>query len=1532
MIVNTEKLLYELNGTLNRTTKNISTSIERLASGFKVNGAKDNPANFSIITEMKTELGALDVARDNIEQGMDMLSYSEDIMANILNNLDRIKQLSIAASNEINDEKSIKAIQQEIDSCIETIEALKVSANYNGLDIFQETYDLDKNYTYKVTDGNIDSQAPTGAGNSLTTFSETFDTPVMTQPTAEEELSNAAGANPCHTKASRVIPEDINTIPSNMVQNTIQNVAQDSSTNTTTNAVLTPRILSDTSVNPNAENQATKTSATQNVENGIALYSVSRYTLVLQAGESQTVTVGGRTYTISNTMEKAGTLEYSYDSDKDLVTFKGVLNSQNPNNSESLNITAATNQADRVRLEGAFGIVNLGNKDDYIESDMSLGNVNAGDGDKTLIITGANVTNNSNNLCYYIGSGNNTVIAEESSRFAKIYTGIGKNNVLIKGHYISTFMRGDDYYETTQEANNNSLSAYGRKVTAISNGQNETLYLQNSTVTVNGTANYIGFTNSTNNNITINGTCKTIRLADGNNTVTMNGKVNKTSTGNGNNIFYINKTTGSIVTGNGDDTFYFADNANATLIDGGGGINKVIKAGTSNFMARNLEGYTDSPIKNYVGYLNLRANETLTVKMSNGYEYTIKNMLGENQRIKIGTDHINTQWGSTASPTFTLLEGKNLEITAKNGQADWIELADNTSDCTIYAGDRNDTIIVGQNSGKSKGHTIYGGDGNDRIYNMTNDTNIYGEAGNDFIELLTNGTANQTSGEGFVVDGGDGEDTISIVTNGHHGLITGGAGDDKIFVGSSSSIWNYCYTDNTNIQGGSGNDKFIIVNGKNNVFGGNGNNIFEINDAIKSGYSINGGTGNDSFTINASDSEGTINGNSGNNTFIINGSNNQDIKTGSGNDTITVSGNNNKIDAQAGEDTITVNGNNNEIDAGLGNDKIYINSSNNSAFITGGDGDDNISVTGTNNSNIHGGAGYDRLYQTSNILNCDGFEDITSTASKASFSIASDTEVKINILGHIYTINSNTAQLINYELQDKMLNMTIENATVNAQNGANNQLNIIGNKNTLNIKDGDDKIIINGNENIITTVSGNKNIQINGDNNTYTGTNDVNTIKINGNSNNITAGDSSDIINIASGEDNTIHALDGDDIITVAGNNNNIYGESGNDTIIFEGYNDSSHVINAGEGDDTLYIKGSGSTGSIDAGAGVDKIIVSGSNNTDLETGAGDDTIINSGVNNVYKNANGNDILYEASSSTITNIKEIHVEGQTGSVTITDPDDIKLIHNDNEYNIKTTVDNTSIGYENNADNLTLNTDKIEISTEQDAYIDLTINGSNNNVKLSDSYDSKLTINGDSNEIKSGNGNYDITSTGNSNKIDCTTGDAYIEVTQDSKDVIINGHDSTVTVLTKGENTTLISCDKLIKQVDSRNIQAGIKGDSSSQIEIDTGFLTGRLTFDVSNSAHTAKSIENVDNLIEEVTQKLTEIGAQYQRLGSALEENETKQINLMSSKSTLQDADVAELTSEYVRNLIIQQSSSILSVTTTNLNMQMVQSLLPKIG
>ena len=144
-----------MNKTLAGTTNNIAECLNRLSSGFKVNSAKDSPANFAIITEMQTELSSLDVARENIEQGMDVLALSEDLINNILDRLERIKQLSLAASNSIYDESSLNAIQKEIDSCVDTIYQIQTTAQYNGIDLFQTTYNLDKNLSYTLKDGSI---------------------------------------------------------------------------------------------------------------------------------------------------------------------------------------------------------------------------------------------------------------------------------------------------------------------------------------------------------------------------------------------------------------------------------------------------------------------------------------------------------------------------------------------------------------------------------------------------------------------------------------------------------------------------------------------------------------------------------------------------------------------------------------------------------------------------------------------------------------------------------------------------------------------------------------------------------------------------------------------------------------------------------------------------------------------------------------------------------------------------------------------------------------------------------------------------------------------------------------------------------------------------------------------------------------------------------------------------------------------------------------------------------------------------------
>ena len=68
-------------------------------------------------------------------------------------------------------------------------------------------------------------------------------------------------------------------------------------------------------------------------------------------------------------------------------------------------------------------------------------------------------------------------------------------------------------------------------------------------------------------------------------------------------------------------------------------------------------------------------------------------------------------------------------------------------------------------------------------------------------------------------------------------------------------------------------------------------------------------------------------------------------------------------------------------------------------------------------------------------------------------------------------------------------------------------------------------------------------------------------------------------------------------------------------------------------------------------------------------------------------------------------------------------------------------------------------------------------------------------------------------------------------------------------------------------------------------------------------------------MLSHVTAKQTELGAVQNRLESALESISVQRDNLVSSRSTIKDADVAEVSSEYIKQQILQQASSTLLAT-----------------
>ena len=131
-----------------------------------------------------------------------------------------------------------------------------------------------------------------------------------------------------------------------------------------------------------------------------------------------------------------------------------------------------------------------------------------------------------------------------------------------------------------------------------------------------------------------------------------------------------------------------------------------------------------------------------------------------------------------------------------------------------------------------------------------------------------------------------------------------------------------------------------------------------------------------------------------------------------------------------------------------------------------------------------------------------------------------------------------------------------------------------------------------------------------------------------------------------------------------------------------------------------------------------------------------------------------------------------------------------------------------------------------------------------------------------------------------------------------------------------DESTLISDYKIARPVLPNIItfQIGIASGDSSQMSFDLEF-TLDLSIEISDSESARKALNQIDELMAKINQRQTEFGSAYNRLESALETIGVHIDNLTSTQSTIRDADIAEESSAYIRNQILQQASATLLAT-----------------
>ena len=138
VIINTNVDSIKIQGILSGATNKMSSSMQRMSSGLKINSAKDDAAGTVIAARMNVQLNGNKIAQNNIQNGMAMLSTAEGNLDVIEENVSRIRDLTLQAKNGTYSDKEIEAMQDEVAERIKEIDRVSNSAKYSQTELFKD--------------------------------------------------------------------------------------------------------------------------------------------------------------------------------------------------------------------------------------------------------------------------------------------------------------------------------------------------------------------------------------------------------------------------------------------------------------------------------------------------------------------------------------------------------------------------------------------------------------------------------------------------------------------------------------------------------------------------------------------------------------------------------------------------------------------------------------------------------------------------------------------------------------------------------------------------------------------------------------------------------------------------------------------------------------------------------------------------------------------------------------------------------------------------------------------------------------------------------------------------------------------------------------------------------------------------------------------------------------------------------------------------------------------------------------------------
>ncbi|MDV6319142.1 FliC/FljB family flagellin [Chromohalobacter sp. HP20-39] len=141
-VINTNITSMIAQQNLTESKSGLTTAMERLSSGLRINSAADDAAGQAIANRMSSQITGLGQAQRNANDGISVAQTTEGALNQVNDNLQRVRELTVQAANGTNSQEDLNSIQNEIGQRLAEIDRISEETSFNGVNVLAKDQEM----------------------------------------------------------------------------------------------------------------------------------------------------------------------------------------------------------------------------------------------------------------------------------------------------------------------------------------------------------------------------------------------------------------------------------------------------------------------------------------------------------------------------------------------------------------------------------------------------------------------------------------------------------------------------------------------------------------------------------------------------------------------------------------------------------------------------------------------------------------------------------------------------------------------------------------------------------------------------------------------------------------------------------------------------------------------------------------------------------------------------------------------------------------------------------------------------------------------------------------------------------------------------------------------------------------------------------------------------------------------------------------------------------------------------------------------